>query len=363
MKSRLCKLLPVLVLCLIFPLFAQNSAAFDTALCHTQPTLIKGQETIFYSYLLDSENYVRLRDVAWFLRGTDAGFSVQWDDAQRIVSLTTGGAYDPLGTENTPHESGPFDPSLALPPTAQLLIDGQPAELSSCLIDGSHYYRLRDLCAALSIPVWWDDARRIAVVGGDPAFESRTVMVDAGHGGSDIGAVSQWVGYEERLNYAVASELAGMLRAAGCRVVETRGEFDTVMLTARMAQVRALCPDLLLSVHHNASDSHTATGATVLAQVGDEYGGPSKTLAELLGAYFASQGRPINDILFRKNSLGRDYYGLLRAAADVSVPAVITEYAFIDHPEDSYCVNTPEKLTAEANAIFLAVRDWFSSLS
>lgn len=348
----------LLCLCLFVPLAA--SAAPATALRYTQSSLLYGEETTFYSYLLDSENYVRLRDVAWYFWGRPGAFSVDWDPEARTVTLTTGGEYMAVGTENTPHEPGPFPLESVLSPTSTLIIDGQPADLRSYLIDGSHYYSLRDLCAALGVPVWWDEARRLAVVGGNPVFEGKTIMVDAGHGGAEQGAFSEWLGPEEALNYAVASRLAALLRADGCHVIETRGQDETVPLSERMARIAALRPDLVVSVHHNASDSHEYSGATVLAQVGDIYGGPSRLLAELLNEQYASLGRPVNDILFRQNAAGNDYYGLLRAAAGAAVPAVISEYAFIDHPEDWMAVDSPEELAAEADAIYRALVDWFS---
>lgn len=354
---------PLLVLaCLLLLLVsAPVSAAPETALRHTQSSLLYGEETTFYSYLLDSENYVRLRDLAWDFQDRPGAFSVDWDRASSTVTLMTGGEYLPIGTENSPHEQGPVALDSILDATSTLLIDGEEAALRSYLIDGSHYYNLRDLCVALDVPVWWDGARRMAVVGGNPVFRDKTVLIDAGHGGSETGALSPWLGREEALNYEVADSLAFLLRAAGCNVVETRGPFDTVLLPDRMAQIAELRPDLVLSVHHNASDSHARFGATVLAQVGDQPGGPSRQLAELLNERFAAQGRPVNDILFRTNSAGRDYYGLLRAAYKAGVPAVITEYAFIDHEDDWTAVDSPEKRRAEAEAIYLAVADWFAA--
>ena len=41
-----------------------------------------------------------------------------------------------------------------------------------------------------------------------------------------------------------------------------------------MNMIREVKPDLVISVHHNATEAHNATGAEVLAQVADKNGGP-----------------------------------------------------------------------------------------
>ena len=134
------------------------------------------------------------------------------------------------------------------------------------------------------------------------------------------------------------------------------GRDETISLTDRMNLIRQVRPDLVISVHHNATTNHNASGAEVLAQVADKEGGPSTELAELINAEYEKIGQKVRPIVYRLNSSQTaDYYGLLRAAAGVDVTAVISEFAFLDNPEDWVKIDSPEDLQAEAEALFRAV--------
>ena len=69
---------------------------------------------------------------------------------------------------------------------------------------------------------------------------------------------------------------------------------------------------------------------------------------------FENIGQTYLGNIYRSGSRG-DYYGVLRAAASVGIPAVITEFAFIDNPTDVKLVDTKDKRKAEALAIYKAV--------
>lgn len=351
-----------LLLCLLFllpqPAFAATTSMPATASRGVQTVYLYGQPVTLYTYLLDGENYVRLHDLAWYFSAGSSAFSAYWSSADSAVYLTRGGMYIPGGTENLVHAPGPVSLDLIQPDPYEVYVDGEHHAVRSYTIGGYGYYNLRELCSALDVSVEWDDALRTIVLRQqNPGV--KTILVDAGHGGSDPGALSTWLGTEANINYDVASRLAELLRGAGYNVVETRGPNDTVTLAQRRELILSLQPDLVVSVHHNASESHTGTGATVLAQVGDQFGGPSRQLAELLNARYAALGRPVNSTIFRRGANG-DYYAILRAAAEISVPAVISEYAFIDNISDWRAVSTPQQRAAEAEAIFRAVCDWFA---
>lgn len=353
--------LPLLLcLCLLVaqPAFAATSSMPATASRGVQTVYLYGQPITLYTYVLDGENYVRLHDLAWYFSAGSGGFSAYWSSADSIVYLTRGGMYLTGGTENLVHSPGPIPLDLIGPDPYEVYVDGQPCAIRSYTINGFGYYNLRELCAALGFSVEWDDTLRTVILR-QQTPGVKTILVDAGHGGSDPGALSTWLGAEANINYDVASRLAELLRGAGYNVVETRGPNDTVTLAQRRELILSLRPDLVVSVHHNASESHTGMGATVLAQISDQFGGPSRNLAELLNAQYAALGRPVNSTVFRRGTRG-DYYAILRAAAEVSVPAVISEYAFIDNMFDWRAVSTPQQRAAEAEAIFTAVCNWFA---
>lgn len=184
------------------------------------------------------------------------------------------------------------------------------------------------------------------------------IILDAGHGGSDSGAVNPKTKQrEDRTNYNVVLFLAAMLTEAGHEVELLRKRHgESVSLSERMERIKSARPNLVVSVHHNASGSGKASGGEVLAQLNNK---SSTLLAGLIGEEWAKIGQNIRPIVYKKNSSGTaDYYGILRAAAGVNCPAVITEYAFIDNDADLTRINTYIKQKAEADAIYKAILRW-----
>ncbi|MCQ2346671.1 MAG: N-acetylmuramoyl-L-alanine amidase [Paludibacteraceae bacterium] len=89
-----------------------------------------------------------------------------------------------------------------------------------------------------------------------------TVVIDAGHGGKDPGAVGTYT-YEKNLNLAVALETGKMIREAypEVNVVFTRDSDVFLPLQARADTVNKRNADLFICIHTNSSDSRQACGA------------------------------------------------------------------------------------------------------
>jgi len=80
-----------------------------------------------------------------------------------------------------------------------------------------------------------------------------TVVLDAGHGGSDTGAKGPAGSLEKDVALAVSRNLAAKLRARGLSVVMTRNTDVRVPLEERTAIANDARGDLFVSVHANAS--------------------------------------------------------------------------------------------------------------
>ncbi len=151
----------------------QATAALDrfvnafTAYPATQSVEVDGKAVELQCYALrDGENnptnYVKLRDLAMLLSGTDAQFDVGWDGT---VAITTGKAYTPNGTELQTPFSGERTYADA---AAATKVDGQSADLSAFVLTddaggGYTYYKLRDLGAALGFHVDWSAERGVFI--------------------------------------------------------------------------------------------------------------------------------------------------------------------------------------------------------
>lgn len=113
-----------------------------------------------------------------------------------------------------------------------------------------------------------------------PAGGLRTVVVDAGHGGSENGAKGPGGTLEKNITLAVAHRLKAALEARlGVRVILTRDGDATVGLDERAALANNNKADAFISLHANASMLPVASGAEVFYLSLDEYGDAAQRAA------------------------------------------------------------------------------------
>ncbi len=90
----------------------------------------------------------------------------------------------------------------------------------------------------------------------------RTIVIDPGHGGKEVGAVGPGGLLEKDVTLAVARKLASSLaKATGARIVMTREDDSLVSLDQRTAIANQYRADLFLSVHMNAAVVKDAKGS------------------------------------------------------------------------------------------------------
>ncbi len=104
----------------------------------------------------------------------------------------------------------------------------------------------------------------------------KTIVLDAGHGGSDPGALAPGSEINEKsLNLAIVLAAAENLRALGAEVLLTREEDVAVTIPERLTMLLQTKPDFCLSIHQNSMP----------------YSSDIRTTGGLLGLYYADAGR------------------------------------------------------------------------
>jgi len=110
-------------------------------------------------YLINNNNYFKLRDLAVLLNGTSAQFDVGYDNG--YVTITTGKAYTPLSTDMAPKGTANKTATLS---ADQVMLNGQPVDIIAYKIDGSNYFQLRDLGDKIGFSVDYDGATGTVIV-------------------------------------------------------------------------------------------------------------------------------------------------------------------------------------------------------
>jgi N-acetylmuramoyl-L-alanine amidase len=91
----------------------------------------------------------------------------------------------------------------------------------------------------------------------------KTIVIDAGHGGKDPGAISYYGFYEKTVNLDVAQQVADILREKGHRVVMTRDSDVFIELEDRAAVANQSRADVFISIHADASARSSTNGFTL----------------------------------------------------------------------------------------------------
>lgn len=175
---------------------------------------------------------------------------------------------------------------------------------------------------------------------------SKTILIDAGHGGKDPGAVAGRF-TESEINLKVALAAMAFLKGYDCNVVLTRTTDTGMTIAQRTAKAKAVGAAALVSIHHNAGGGdgceafywHTDSAAKELA-------------GEIINS-FKALGQNSRGV---KTSSEKSYnFGMCRINARNRIPAVLAEFAFLDNAEDRRIIDSDEKLKAEGEAYGKAI--------
>lgn len=120
----------------------------------TPAVTVDGEPVSIGAYEIGGYNYYKLRDFASIMNGTPVQFSVGYDSSTDSIRLTMNQPYTAVGGEqNTAMKT----PATVRRSTAAVYMNGEPLQLDAYEIDGSNYYKLRDLASALGIYVKWNE--------------------------------------------------------------------------------------------------------------------------------------------------------------------------------------------------------------
>ncbi len=174
---------------------------------------------------------------------------------------------------------------------------------------------------------------------------SFTVVVDAGHGGKDIGANREGV-YEKHLNLSVAQKVRQALEAKGVTVHMTRATDKFLELSEITAITNRVKPDAFVSVHTNASVSTAANGIETY--------------------YYTPQSRELANRVHRRmvNSVSAPDRGVRTARfyviRNTQVPAILCEMGYISNPSERASLQSESRQRATAEAIAQGVVEFLT---
>ena len=178
---------------------------------------------------------------------------------------------------------------------------------------------------------------------------SKLIVLDAGHGGSDSGAVGYLNGnavLEKNLTLEITNKVKKILEDAGYNVSMTRTGDTLPTLVERPTQANEENAAVFVSIHINSVDNApTANGTEVFyaeSNNGDAYGTTSEKLATNI----------LNRMLYYMGSTNRGVKTAEHAVTKrCNMPAALAEVGFITNPTEVYNMTTDEYQQKAAQGI------------
>lgn len=177
------------------------------------------------------------------------------------------------------------------------------------------------------------------------------ICVDAGHGGTDPGAIAGGV-RESDVALAYALEVGAELARRGAGVLYTRADDRTLDLAGRVQAANEHGATLFLSVHCNASPSPNPHGFQAFHAAGSVQGRMLASTIYAAAVRVTGESRWSGSFPDESPQCGGRRLYVLRATR---MPAVLIELGFITHPEERSDLLDPVTRQEFARAIAGAV--------
>jgi N-acetylmuramoyl-L-alanine amidase len=221
-----------------------------------------------------------------------------------------------------------------------------------------------------------------------------TIVIDAGHGGEDPGAIGRRGSREKNITLSIAKRLKTLIDAEpNMRAMLTRDADYFLKLDARVQKARAVKADLFVSIHADSVVRRNARGSSVFAlserratsevahvlaksqNESDLIGGVNlkgkenhvqRTLIDLSQTATIDYSMRLGDAVLRrigsvntlhKGSVEQASFAVLTAH---DIPSILVETAFISNPEEEKRLNDEAYQDKLARAILSGIRDYFT---
>jgi N-acetylmuramoyl-L-alanine amidase len=182
------------------------------------------------------------------------------------------------------------------------------------------------------------------------------VGIDAGHGGSDPGALSMVGISEKEITLDIALRVRELLTAMRVNTTLTRADDRRLPKEERIRFVSRKDLDLFISIHCDAAESPSATGVTTYTHGFDP---PSRALAACIqGELVKAMGLPDRGVC-PDTKIHRTGFYILRNAA---CPAVLIEAGFVSHAPTALQLSRPEFRQRAAQGIVDGLRKYWDRI-
>lgn len=189
------------------------------------------------------------------------------------------------------------------------------------------------VCINLSCKI---DNYLVKTVGINNIQTRKTVIIDPGHGGIDVGAVGIDGSLEKNINLSISLDLYDFLMVSGINAVLTRdGDYEVYRagekrtksdLYNRMDYINSVPDSILITIHQNHFENEAEWGTQIWYSPNDE---KSPTIADKILNSVKRNIQPENKRINKKSD--DSYYILYKAQK----PSVMVECGFVSNENEN----------------------------
>ena len=196
----------------------------------------------------------------------------------------------------------------------------------------------------------------VKTVGINNVKTKKTVIIDPGHGGIDVGTVGIDGSLEKNINLSISLDLYDYLMVSGINTVLTRdGDYEVYKagekrtksdLYNRMDYINSVPDSILISIHQNHFENEAEWGTQVWFSPNDEI---SPTLADRILRSVKKNIQPENK---RENKVSDNSYYILYKAQK---PSVMVECGFVSNENENKRLQDKEYQRDMAYSILVGI--------
>lgn len=196
----------------------------------------------------------------------------------------------------------------------------------------------------------------VKTVGINNIQTKKTVIIDPGHGGIDVGTVGIDGSLEKNINLSISLDLYDFLMVSGINTVLTRdGDYEMYRageqrtksdLYNRMDYINSVPNSILISIHQNHFENEAEWGTQVWYSPNDDI---SPTLADKILQSVKKNIQPENK---RENKVSDNSYYILYKAQK---PSVMVECGFVSNENENKRLQDKEYQRDMAYSILVGI--------
>ncbi|MED4016401.1 SH3 domain-containing protein [Sutcliffiella cohnii] len=183
--------------------------------------------------------------------------------------------------------------------------------------------------------------------GSEQYLKGKTIVIDPGHGGRDVGAIGVSGRYEKDLTMRTANLLADKLKAAGANVHLTRSNDTFLSLQGRVQTSHYHRADAFLSLHYDSINDPSVTGTTTYYHHASH-----KKLAD------AVHSSLIQSTKLRDRNVRQQSFFVLRENRQ---PSILLELGYISNRAEELTLQSSDYQERATTGIYQGLAQYFKS--